>query len=199
MMRLLPAPRRHADIEKGMREEHSERPDSNVEFSTSNYGLTNSAAKEWALVLEGGSGCAEVEGKEGSVSVTGTLGCCKASGLKWLDTGSADPTWALGSKWQAVRDTQPTEGRQLTNSMLADALASKTTNTARFTKVFHGLDRNRDGALSLEEFTPLAQAMRIPVRGMQPIFSRMTAMALSLRANYLPSSARRTDATILMS
>ena len=28
-------------------------------------------------MLEGGSGCAEVEGKEGSVSVTGTRGCCK--------------------------------------------------------------------------------------------------------------------------
>ena len=28
-------------------------------------------------MLEGGSGCAEVEGKEHSVSVTGTRGCCK--------------------------------------------------------------------------------------------------------------------------
>jgi len=65
-----------------------------------------------------------VEGKEGSVSVTGTRGCCKASGLKWLNAGNADPTWALGSKWQSVGDTQPTEGRQLTNSMLAEALAS---------------------------------------------------------------------------
>jgi hypothetical protein len=45
-------------------------------------------------VLEGGSGCAEVEGKEDRVSVTGTRGCCKASGLKWLNTGNADPTWA---------------------------------------------------------------------------------------------------------
>jgi hypothetical protein len=49
----------------------------------------------------------------------------KASGRKWLNTGSADPT-TLGLKWQGVGDTQPTEGRQLTNSMLAAALASKT-------------------------------------------------------------------------
>jgi len=160
-----------ADIEKGMCEEHTERPDSHVEFSTSNYGLTTTPSKEWALVLEGGSGCAEVEGKEGSVIVKGTRGCCKVSGLKWLNTGNADPTWALGSKWQAVGDTQPTEGRQLTNSMLADALASKTTNTARLTKVFHELDRNRDGALSLEEFTPLVKAMGVEEEAVQPIFS----------------------------
>ena len=43
-------------------------------------------------MFEGGSGCAEVEGKEGSVSVTGTRSCCKASGLKWFNTGDADPT-----------------------------------------------------------------------------------------------------------
>jgi ankyrin repeat protein len=114
-----------ADIEKGMREEHTERPDSHVEFSTSNYGVQTTPSKEWALVFEGGSGCAEVEGKESSVIVTGTRGCCKASGLKWLNTGNADPT-TLGLKWLAVGDTQPTEGRQLTNSLLADALASKT-------------------------------------------------------------------------
>ena len=42
-------------------------------------------------MFEGGSGCAEVEGKEGSVSVTGTRSCCKASGLKWFNTGNADP------------------------------------------------------------------------------------------------------------
>jgi len=65
------------DIEKGMREEHTERNDSHVEFSTSNYGLATTPAKEWALVLEGGSGCAKVEGKEGSVIVTSTRGCCK--------------------------------------------------------------------------------------------------------------------------
>jgi hypothetical protein len=147
-----------ADIEKGMREEHTERPDSHVEFSTPNYGITTTPAKEWALVLESGSGRAKVEVKEGSVSVTSTRGCCKASGLRWLNTGNADPT-ILGLKWQAVGDTQPTEGRQLTNSMLSDALAStaaaaeepssssstwdiflllgeeETTNKARLTKV----------------------------------------------------------------
>jgi hypothetical protein len=59
------------------------------------------------------------------------------------------------------------------NSMLADALASKTTNTARLTKVFHDLDRNRDGALSLEEFTPLSKAMRIPEEHVQSTFSHI--------------------------
>ena len=58
-----------------MREEHTMLPDSDDEFSTANYGLTTTPAKEWALVLEGG--CAEVEGKEDRVSVTGTRGCCK--------------------------------------------------------------------------------------------------------------------------
>jgi hypothetical protein len=114
-----------ADIEKGMREEHTERPDSHVEFSTPNYGVTTTPAKEWALVLESGSGCAKVEGEKGSVSATSTRGCCKASGLKWLNTGNADPT-TLGLKWQAVGDKQPTEGRQLTNPLLAEALVSKT-------------------------------------------------------------------------
>jgi hypothetical protein len=60
-----------------MREEHTMLPDSDDEFSTPNYGLTTTPSKEWALVLEGGSGCAKVEGKEDSVSVTGTRGCCK--------------------------------------------------------------------------------------------------------------------------
>jgi hypothetical protein len=38
------------DIEKGMREEHTESNDSLVEFSTGNYGLTTCAAKEWELL-----------------------------------------------------------------------------------------------------------------------------------------------------
>ena len=111
-----------ADIEKGMREEHTERPDSRRKFSTSNYGLKTTPAKEWELVVEGGSGCAKVEGKEDSIIVRSTRGCCKASGLKWFNAGNADPT-TFGLKWIAVGDTQPTEGRQLSNAMLADALA----------------------------------------------------------------------------
>jgi len=54
------------------------------------------------LVLEGGNGCSEMGGKEGIVSVTGTWGCYKASGLKWLKTGNTDPTWTLGLKWLEV-------------------------------------------------------------------------------------------------
>ena len=41
-----------------MREEHTILPGSDDEFSTPNYGLTTTPSKEWALVLEGGSGCA---------------------------------------------------------------------------------------------------------------------------------------------
>ena len=58
-----------------MREEHTERPDSHLEFSTPNYGLTTTPAQDWKLVLEGGSGCDKSEGKEGSFSVAGTRGC----------------------------------------------------------------------------------------------------------------------------
>ncbi len=53
-------------------------------------------------MLEGGNGCSEMGGKEGIVSVTGTRGCYKASGLKWLKTGNTDPTWTLGLKWLEV-------------------------------------------------------------------------------------------------
>jgi len=66
-----------ADIEKGMREEHTMLPGSDVEFSTPNYGLTTTPAKEWALVVEGGSGCEKAEGKADCVIVTSTRGCCK--------------------------------------------------------------------------------------------------------------------------
>ena len=52
-------------------------------------------------------------------------------------------------------------------------MARKTTTTARLTNVFHDLDRNRDGALSLEEFTPLSKAMRIPEEAVQPIFGHI--------------------------
>jgi hypothetical protein len=65
-----------ADLEDGMCKEHTEREDSHVEFSTPNYGLTTSPAKEWKLVFEGGSGCAAAEGED-SVIVTSTRGCCK--------------------------------------------------------------------------------------------------------------------------
>ena len=66
-----------ADIEKGMREEHTARPDSKEEFTTPNYGITTTPHTEWKLMFEGGSGSVKVQGKEDSVSVTSTRGCCK--------------------------------------------------------------------------------------------------------------------------
>jgi len=63
----------------------------------------------------------------------------------------------LGLQWKDVGTAEPTEGRQLANAELAAALASKTTNTARLMKVFGDLDRNGNGSLSLEEFTPFAK------------------------------------------
>jgi hypothetical protein len=60
-----------------MREEHTQRPDSHVEFSTPNSGLTTTPAKEWQVVILGGSGCTPVPGKDDGVIVTGTRGCCK--------------------------------------------------------------------------------------------------------------------------
>jgi hypothetical protein len=46
-----------ADIEKGMREEHTARPDSKTEFTTPNYGITTTPDTEWSLMFEGGSEC----------------------------------------------------------------------------------------------------------------------------------------------
>jgi hypothetical protein len=68
----------HADLEKGMREEHTERPDSHVMFSTGNSGLTTYPALEYELVASGGGMLARkgVDGEE-CVIVTGTRGCCK--------------------------------------------------------------------------------------------------------------------------
>jgi hypothetical protein len=69
----------HADLEKGMMEEHTERPDSHVMFSTGNSGLTTYPALEYELVASGGSMLARkrVDGSEECVVVTGTRGCCK--------------------------------------------------------------------------------------------------------------------------
>ena len=121
-----------------MREEHTMLPGSDDEFSTPNYGLTTTPSKEWALVLEGGSGCAEVEGKEGSISVTGTRGCWKASGLKWVNTGNADPIWALGLKWQAVGDSAPTLFRGEAGAVQVDVKERTVDFTGSFATVRSG-------------------------------------------------------------
>ena len=67
-----------ADIEKGMEEEHTQRDDSRVKFSTPNYGLQTDPSTEYQLVVSGGAGCAKAPGgTEEGVVVTGTRGCCK--------------------------------------------------------------------------------------------------------------------------
>ena len=73
-----------ADIEAGMRREHTECDDSDVAFSTPNYGIRTTPRTEFELVAGGGSGCEKAEGVEEGVVVTGTRGCFKASGLKWV-------------------------------------------------------------------------------------------------------------------
>jgi hypothetical protein len=67
-----------ADIEKGMEEEHTQRPDSRAKFSTPNYGLTTDPSTEYHLVVSGGALAHPAPGgAEGAVAVTGTRGCCK--------------------------------------------------------------------------------------------------------------------------
>ena len=69
-----------ADLEKGMREEHTGMADSETRFSTGNYGLTTCPKHEYELVESGGCGLAgkKVDGSEEErVVVTGTRGACK--------------------------------------------------------------------------------------------------------------------------
>jgi len=69
-----------ADLERGMREEHTAMADSETRFSTGNYGLTTSPKREWELVESGGRGLARKvvkDSKEECVIVTGTRGALK--------------------------------------------------------------------------------------------------------------------------
>jgi len=69
-----------ADLEAGMRREHTELTDSDARFSTGNYGLTTSPKCEYELVEVGGSGLVrkKVDGSEEErVLVTGTRGAFK--------------------------------------------------------------------------------------------------------------------------
>jgi len=69
-----------ADLERGMEQEFTQRPDSHVKFSTPNYGLETDPCTEYQLVVSGGAGCAKAPGDgagEGAMVVTGTRGCCK--------------------------------------------------------------------------------------------------------------------------
>ena len=112
-----------------MRREHTECADSDVAFSTPNYGIRTTPRTEFELVAAGGSGCEKAEGVEEGVVVTGTRGCFKASGLKWCKASlCSDPTandFTLGLEWQDVGAAEPAEGRRLANAELQDALASK--------------------------------------------------------------------------
>ena len=53
----------------------------------------------------------------------------------------------------------PPEGREISNSKLASALASKASNRARLEKNFCDLDRDCDCALSFEEWMPFARTL----------------------------------------
>ena len=58
-----------------MRKEHTQFADSDVEFSTPNYGITTTPRTEFELVASGGSGCDSASGGGEGVVVTGTRGC----------------------------------------------------------------------------------------------------------------------------
>ena len=118
-----------ADLEAGKRREHTECADSDVAFSTPNYGIRTTPRTEFELVAAGGSGCEKAEGVEEGVVVTGTRGCFKASGREWakvlLCSDPTTPHFTRGLQWQDVGAAEPAEGRRLANAKLQDALASK--------------------------------------------------------------------------
>ena len=126
-----------ADLEAGMRKEHTELDDADVEFSTPNYGITTTARKEFELVASYMSGSSECEaapkGGEGVVA-KGTRGCFKASGLKWCKVSSdpAAPHFTLGLQWHDVGGAEPKEGRRLANAKLQDALHKLEGDVIRF-------------------------------------------------------------------
>ena len=101
-----------ADLEAGMRREHTECDDSDVAFSTSNYGITTTPRTEFELVAAGGSGCERAEGVEEGVVVPGTRGCFKASEHEWANVHlCSDPTtphFTRGLQWQDVGATRAT-------------------------------------------------------------------------------------------
>ena len=115
-----------ADLEAGMRREHTQCADADVAFSTPNYGITTTPRTEFELVVSGGSGCEAAPGSEEGVVVKGTRGCFKASGLKWckacLCSDPTSPHFTRGMLWEDVGAAKPTEGRRLAIAKLQDAL-----------------------------------------------------------------------------
>ena len=125
-----------ADLEAGMRKEHTESADANVEFSTPNYGITTTPRIEFELVASGGSKCEAAPGDGEAVVAKGMRGCFKASGLKWrIANLCSDPTaphFTSGLQWQVVGAAEPKEGRRLANAKLQDALEKLKGDVMRF-------------------------------------------------------------------
>jgi len=118
-----------ADLEAGMRREHTECADSDVAFSTPNYGIRTTPRTEFELVASGGSGCGAAPGGGEAVVAKGTHGCFKASGLEWckasLCSDPIAPHFTLGLRWENVGAAEPKEGRRLANTQLTAAFESK--------------------------------------------------------------------------
>ena len=128
-----------ADLEAGMRKEHTELADADVKFSTSNYGITTTPRTEFELVASYMSGSSECEAApEGGAGVVakGTRGCLEASGLKWrkasLCSHPPAPHFTLGRQWLDVGGAEPKEGRRLANAKLQDALEKLEGDVIRF-------------------------------------------------------------------
>ena len=96
-----------ADLEKGMRDEHTKRLDSHSKFTTPNYGITTTPAIEYALMMSGGMSHGR-SGDDACVIITGTRGCWFA-GKQMEDKRVLRPIEHYGDFEDdgCLRDTRP--------------------------------------------------------------------------------------------
>ena len=120
--------------------------------------------------------------------------------------GFAAPAFArvLGASGEGVGDDEHSwavDGARQRKWHVSSDAGGDQTNTARLSEAFSDLDLDGDGVLSLEEFTPLAKMLgaKEDEDVQEPLInSTQMAMAPYPRASSWPSSARHSNATILM-